>query len=211
MKNSAKKALQVVLILAIPIVLVFLINMALNGLIYRSNETCRGQSFASVEAAVAGMESAVDSDDTSLDISPPYKLLASFDYDEFTVVMYSYEEASEDECAVKMLRKNDGGTLSFVGGFTQFHFSAPAGSNPEYCYYTNVKTSGGMKTVSFLYLPVDSASDLYVDGNAAEKIKLSIDGEEFFVCAAMSEKDTFIKNILVPVNSRHPIVIKQMV
>ena len=211
MKNSAKKALQVVLIISIPVVLVFLINTALNGLIYRSNETCRGQSFASVEAAIAGMENEVDPDDTSLDISPPYRLLASFDYDEFTVIMYSYEEASEDECAVKMLRKNDDGTLSFVGGFTQFHFSAPANSNPEYCYYTNVKTSRGMKTVSFLYLPGDSTSDLYVDGNAAEKIKVSIDSEEFFVCAAMSEKDTLIKNILVPVSSRHPIVIKQMV
>ena len=206
--RTTKVILWIVLAIALLVVAIIGINTVLTGLIDRTNDVCRGQTFSSVEDAIIGMQNDVNSDDSSLDYSPPYNLLSAFEYDEFTVVMYSYEEASENECAIRLLHKNDDGSFSFVGGFTNFYFSAPTDSNPDYYYYTNAKTSHGVKTVSFLYLPLDTSSDLYVDEQKAQKIKVSIGGEEFFVCAAMSGRDTLLKNILVPICDRHNIEVK---
>lgn len=190
------------------VLLITATNHAVTGLIDMTNEKCRGKSFSSVSDALKGMEDEVDPDDNSLDYSPPYNLLASFDYDEFIVVMYSYEEATPNCCAIRMLRKNNDGTLSFVGGFTDFYFNKPSSSNPNYYYYCHINTSRGVKTISFLYLPSDDSSDLYVDGVKAEKTKVNVNGEEFYVCAAISRRDTFLKNMFVPIANRHTITIK---
>ena len=80
--------------------------------------------------------------------------------------------------------------------------------NENYYYFTNIKTSKGKKSISFLYLPQDSDKDIYVDGIKAEKILVSIKGHDFYICYAISNRDTFLSNLFTPIVNRHNIVVK---
>lgn len=206
MKTKHKKtALTVGLIrVFIAVVLIAISNCVITDLIDKTNDICPGQSFSSVLDAVKGMNDEIDPDDTSIDYTD-YRLLTSFEYGEFTAVMCSYREASEKECIIRLLQKNDDGTLSFVGGFTDFLFSPPDGENMNYYYYTNVKTSHGKRTAAFLYLPADSEAEIFIDGHKAEKIPVQTDDKEFYVCAATLGRDTFLKALFVPIDKRHTV------
>ena len=209
MKTKKQKMRLIVGICLICIVFVFLIatlNLGITELIDRSNLICRGQSFSSVSDAVKGMNDEINPDDTSIDYTN-YKLLTSFEYDEFTVIMCSYQEAINDECIIRILRTNNDGTLSFVGGFTDFLFSQPYNENMNYYYYTNVKTSHGKKAIAFIYLPKETESNVYIDNRKTEKILVQIDEKEFYVCTTMLKQDTFLKDLFVPIGKRHTVTL----
>ncbi len=187
-------------------------NALLTNLVESSNIVCIGQKFSSVEEAIQTMEiSERENNDTSLDYCPPYKVIYTFDYEENTIVFYSYCHSFDGEpstfYAVRVLKHNDDGTLSFDSGFADFVLSEPDG-NENYYYFTNIHTSNGHKSISFLYLPKDTEKCIYVDGIKAEKVLVSVENREFYICYAISNRDTFLSNLFTPISNRHKIVVK---
>lgn len=210
-----KKYIAVIVPCVVAVLLIGVVlgaNALLTNFIESSNIVCKDQKFSSVEEAMQAMEADErEANDTSLDYCPPYKLLYTFDYDENTLVFYRYCYSFDGEespsYAVRVLKHNDDGTLSFDSGFADFHLSEPDG-NGNYSYFTNIETSKGDKSISFLYLPKDSDKDIYVDGIKAEKILVSIEDQEFYICYAISNRDTFLSNLFTSVSDRHKIVIR---
>lgn len=184
-------------------------NLLLTHLIENINTVCKDQKFNSAEEAIQAMElNERENYDNSLDYCPPYELVYSFDYDDNTIVFYSYCNDFDGEkskhYAVRILKHNKDNTLSFSGAFAKFLMNEPNG-NEDYCYFTNIKTSKGYKSISFLYLPINSDKNIYVDGNKAEKIPVTINNEEFYICYAISGYDTFLSNLLTPRVEMHKI------
>lgn len=184
----------------------------LTNLIENTNLVCKRQKFSSAEEAVQAMEIIEREDnDISLDVCPPYKLVYSFDYDENIIIFFSYCEEFDGEqspeYAVRILKKNSDGTLSFDSGFAYFKLTVPGG-NENYYYFTNIETSNGKKSASFLYLPKDSDKDIYVDGIKTEKMLVSMEESELYICYAISKPDTFFSNFSTEISERHKIEIK---
>ena len=187
-------------------------NALLTNLVESSNIVCIGQKFSSAEEAIQAMEiSARENNDTSLDYCPPYKVVHTFEYEENTIVFYSYchsfDGKQSTSYAVRVLKHNNDGTLSFDSGFADFVLSEPDG-NENYYYFTNIHTSNGHKSISFLYLPKDTEKCIYVDGIKAEKVLVSVENREFYICYAISNRDTFLSNLFTPISNRHKIVVK---
>lgn len=192
--------------------LVFFGNVLLTNFIDDSNTVCKGERFSTVEEALQSMEANERKlNDTSLDYCPPYELVHSFEYDGNIIVLYSYcysfDGEQSSDYAIRILKHNDDGTLSFNGGFTDFHFNAPVG-NENYYYFTNYESSNGKKSISFLYLPSDSQKDVYVDGNKAEKELVSLEDNEFYICYVESHKDTFLSNLFTDIENMHKVEVK---
>ncbi len=210
-----KQHITIVIVCSVVFLLVcFLLgaNALLTNLIESSNIVCSGQKFSSAEEAIQAMEiNARENNDTSLDYCPPYKVIYTFDYEENTIVFYSYchsfDGKQSTSYAVRVLKHNDDGTLSFDSGFADFVLSEPDG-NEDYYYFTNIETSSGNKSISFLYLNKDTNQDVYVDGIKAEKHLASIEDREFYICYAISNRDTFLSNLFTPISSRHEVEIK---
>ena len=204
-----------IIILAVVILLLCIIMNAdkiLTNLIENTNVVCKGEKFSSVEEALKAYETSErEANDESLDYCPPYELLYSFDYDENTIIFYSYCETLDgeksQECAVRILKKNNDGTLSFDSGLADFVLAETSGEE-NYYYFTNIETSDGMKSISFLYLPKDSKKDIYVDGVKAEKMLVSMAGDEFYICYAISEPDTYFLNLSTEISDRHEVEVR---
>ena len=108
---------------------------------------------------------------------------------------------------MRVLKHNDDGTLSFDSGFADFILSEPDGKE-NYYYFTNIHTSNGHKSISFLYLDKESKKDIYIDGIKAEKTLIKMEECEFYICYAISNRDTFLSNLFTPISNRHKIVVK---
>ena len=187
-------------------------NTLLTNLTENTNVVCKGEKFSSAEEALKAYEASErEANDESLDYCPPYELLYEFDYDENTIIFYSYCETFDgeksQECAVRILKKNSNGTLSFDSGFADFVLAEPSRED-NYCYFTNIETDDGMKSISFLYLPKDSKKDIYVDGVKAEKVLVKVEGEEFYICYAISDPDTFFSNFSTEISDRHEVEVR---
>ena len=187
-------------------------NALLTNFIENTNIVCKGQKFLLVEEAIQAMETSErEENDTSLDYRPPYKVLHTFDFESNTIVFYSYCDSIDGKqsasYAVRVLKHNDDGTLSFDSGFADFLLSEPDG-NENYYYFTNIHTSKGNKSISFLYLPKVSEKEIYVDGIKAEKVIVSMGNDEFYLCYAISNRDTFLSNLFTEISNRHKIEIK---
>ncbi len=186
-------------------------NLLLTRLAELTNVTCRGQKFTTAEEAIQAMEAKeLEENDISLDYQPPHELMYSFDYEGNTIVFYSFDPKMDEDSkvyAVRILKHNSDGTLSFDSGFADFRLSQPE-ENEYYYYFTDIKTSRGRKTISFLYLDKNTDKDIYVDGVQAEKSLVSMGDQEFYLCYAISRRDTFLKNLLTQVNARHRVEIK---
>lgn len=184
-------------------------NFLLTNMIENINTVCKDQKFNSAEEAIQAMElNERENYDNSLNFCPPYELVYSFDYDDNTIAFYSYcddfDGEKSNDYAVKILKHNKDNTLSFSGAFAEFLMYEPNG-NEDYYYFTNIKTSRGYKSISFLYLPINSDKNIYVDGKKAQKVPVTINGEEFYICYAISGCDTFLSNLLTPIVDRHKI------
>ena len=208
-----KKSMAIIICaVAIFAVIIIVANMLLTNFIENTNIVCKGQTFSSAEEAIRAMETSERAaNDTSLDYTPPYRLLYTFDYDENTIVFYSYcytfDGKESSDYAVRVLKHNEDGTLSFDSGFADFRLTEPTDNN-DYYYYTNIVTSKGTKSISFLYLPKDSDKNIYVDGIKAEKILAKIEEREFYICYAISDRDSFLSNLFTSISNRHKIVVK---
>jgi hypothetical protein len=210
-----KKTITVITLCAAAILLLCIVmgaNFLLTRLIESTSVVCRGQKFSSAEEAIQAMEASErEANDTSLDYCPPYELVYSFDYENKTIVFYSYCYSYDGEqstsYAVRILKKNGDGTLSFDNGFAVFRLMEPTG-NEKYYYFTNMEASKGNRSISFLYLPKDSDKDIFVDGIQAERVLVSIQGNEFYICYAISNQDTFLSNLFTAISNRHKIDIK---
>lgn len=210
-----KKLMIGSIILAVALGLILLISFAnslLTDFIETTNIVCPDQKFSSPEEAVQAMEAAARAEyDVSLDYCPPYKLMYAFDYEENTIIFYSfcnsYDGTPDASYAVRILKHNDDGTLSFDGGFADFHLNEPDGYN-DYYYFTNIQTSKGKKSISFLYLPEDSAKDVYIDGIKAEKLLASVGNQSFYICYAISNRDTFLSNLFTLIYMRHTVEVR---
>ena len=209
-----KRKIIIAVVIVIAVLLCFWgVNMLLTHMIDRINAVCKDQKFATAQDAIEGMEAEARANyDISLDYCPPYRLLYSFEYDGNTIALYAYSRGWYDneeyhEYAVYILKNNDDGTLSFTGGFANFKLKEPEEKN-NYYYFTNIKTSNGSKSISFLYLPEDSDKDIYVDGNKAEKQLVTIDGKTFYICYAISDRDTFFSNLVTPIKNRHSVEVR---
>ena len=187
-------------------------NALLTNCIESINIVCKDQRFSSAEEAIQALEASErETNSTSLDVCPPYQLLYTFDYDKNTIVFYSYcysfDGKESTSYAVRVLKHNDDGTLSFDSGFADFYLREPEGSE-SYYYFTNIETSEGHRSISFLYLSEDSDKEIYVDGIKAEKMLVSIKDHEFYICYAISNRDTFLSNLFTSISDRHKIVIE---
>lgn len=210
-----KQHITIVIVCSVVFLLVCFVlgaNALLTNLVESSNIVCRGQKFSSAEEAIRSMEiSERENNDTNLDYCPPYKVIYSFGYEENTIVFYShchsFDGKQSTSYAVRVLKHNDDGTLSFDSGFADFVLSEPDG-NENYYYFTNIHTSKGDKSISFLYLPKDTEKCIYVDGIKAEKVLVSIENREFYLCYAISSRDTFLSNLFTSISDRHKIEIK---
>ncbi len=207
-----KKHIVIIICIVLIITAVFLLDLVLTHIVNVTNTTCLGQKFSSAEEALQAMEKEERKrNDTSLDYCPPYELVYTFDYDNNTIIVYSYhedfDENKSDSYAVRILKHNKDGTLSFDGGFADLILEEPK-EKENYYFFTNIKTKKGTKSISFLCLPSDSDRNIYVDGVKSEKILVSIEGKEFYLCYAVSHKDTFLSNILTPISARHKIKVK---
>lgn len=207
-----KKAKKGIITLVVVIAVIWGMNLLLTRFFDNSNTACAGEKFSSVEEAIAAMEADERKEnDSSLDYCPPYAVKYAFDYDENTIVFYSYchdfDGAESDSYAVRILKHNADGTLSFDSGFADFVLREPTG-NEEYCYFTNIHTSKGTKSISFIYLPKDSEKDVYIDRKKAEKVLVSIDDNDFYICYAVSHKDTFLSRLFIPVSKRYAIEVR---
>lgn len=211
-----KKKYSAIIVPCIKVVLlicfVFVANIIMTELVESTNIVCRGQKFSSVEQAMQVMEASFrEENDTSLDFCPPYKIVHHFEYEDNTIVLHSYCDTYDGEdsesLAVQVLNHNDDGTLSFGCGFATFRLSEPIESE-DYYYFTNIKTSKGKKSISFLYLSKDSDKEIYIDGNKTEKELVVTQDDAFYICYAISKRDTFLSNLFTPIEYRHEIVVK---
>lgn len=214
-----KKWNKVILVVSISVLavafLAFLVmwgNNALTSFIEDSNIVCKNQKFMSAEEAIEAMEITYrEENDISLDYCPPYRVVYTFKYDNNTIVIYNYcydfDGEESTSYAVKILKHNDDGTLSFDSGFAELKLDI-YNDNENYYYFTNIHTTEGDRSISFLYLPKDSNKSIYVDGIKSEKILVSIDGNEFYLCYSISDRDTFLSNLFTPISDRHEIEIK---
>lgn len=210
--NVKKRVFLVLGIVVILFAVVSGVNRLLTDFFDRSNVVCEGQTFSSAEEAVQAMESGErEATDASLDYCPPYEVVYTFEYDQNTIVFYSYCSSSDGEqsesYAVRVLKHNDDGTMSFDSGFADFCLEQPDGTE-DYYFFTNITTEKGSRSISFLYLPKDSEGDIYVDGIKAEKSLVSIQEREFYVCYAVSGPDTFLSNLFTAVADRHDVEVK---
>ena len=192
--------------------IVWLGNEVLTALGEYTNKVCIGQRFSSVEDALRGMEEQErENMDTSLDICPPYDLVHSFEYEQNTIVLFRYREdfdgAVSPDLWVRILKHNDDGTLSFDGGCADFPLCERTGNDNSY-FFTNIDTSKGTRSISLLYLPWDSEKEIYVDGNKANRIPAEMDGQKFYICYAISNKDTFLTNLFTEIWERHQVEVR---
>lgn len=210
-----KKYINIIAIFLIAVTWIFVVwkaNLRLTEFIDNFNIVCAEQKFHSADEAVQAMESSKrEQNDSYLDYCPPYEVVYSFECEENTIVLYSYcysyDGIKSDSYAVRILKHNEDGTLSFDSGFADFYMREPDG-NEEYYYFTNINTTKGNKSISFLYLPEDSNKEIYVDGVKTEKIFVSADYKEFYLCYALSSQDTFLSELFTPISERHKIEIK---
>lgn len=188
-------------------------NALLTNIIESTNIVCKDQKFSTAEDAIHAMEiTERENNDTSLDYCPPYEVMYTYEYEDNTIVFYSYcysfDGNKSTSYAVRILKHNDDGTLSFDSGFADFHLSEPT-TGENYYYYTNINTSKGNRSISFLYLPKDSKKEIYVDGIKAEKVIVSMGNDVFYLCYAISARDTFLSNLFTEISDRHKIEIKK--
>lgn len=210
-----RKHIVIVVICAVIFMSVSLVwgaNAVLTHFIEQTSLVCEGQTFQSPEEAIEAMEAFErQTPYSSLDYCPPFKLVHTFDYENNTIVIYSncysFDGSQNPDYAVRILKHNDDGTYSFDTGFATLQLEEPE-KNENYYYFTNIKTTRGNRSISFLYLDKDNQQDIYVDGNKAEKQLVSIDGQTFYLCYAISHRDTFLSNLLLPISGRHKIEIK---
>lgn len=186
-------------------------NMMLTGLADGTNVVCKGQKFASTEEAIDAMDAEErELYDTSLDYCPPYRLQFTLEIEQNIFVFYSFcddfDGEEEPDYAVRVLKHHPDGTLYFDRGFSDFVLKEPK-PGENYYYYTNIDTSKGEKSISFLYLPKDSEKEIYVDGKKAEKVLVTAGGQEFYVCYVISKRDTFFSDVFTPIDKRHRIEI----
>ena len=212
MKKKLRIIISLVTVIIFMILSVSLVNLLLTDLIYNTNIVCNGQKFTSAEQAIQAMENFErETSNSSLDYCPPYKLLYTFDFDGNTIVFYSFchsfDGVQSNSYAVRILKHNPDGTLSFDSGFADFYLNEPSGKN-NYYYYTDISTSKGKKSISFFYLPYNSDKDVYVDGKKTEKILVNIEGNEFYICYAISHYDTFLTNLILPIEKRHTVEVR---
>ena len=206
--------------LSITLIIVSLCSMlsscqSMDDFIERSNMVCIDQTFESPKLAIAGMEKETrDNYSIDLDYCPPYELLYFFEYQDNTIIFYSYcdsyDGTKSSDYAIRILRHNEDGTYTFTGGFADFELREPS-ANPFdmfYYYYTNITTNEGVKSISFLYLEKDNDKNVYVDGKLCEKILLTMEDREFYLCYAISNRDTFLSNFFIPMMFRHHVKIK---
>lgn len=210
-----KKYLKIIIpcaIIVFLIVSVFVGNIILTNVIEGMNTNCKGERFSTVEEAIKAMEAeAREENDTDLDYCPPYEIIHSFEYENNTIVLYSYcgkfdTHKITDEYAIQILRHNKDGSLSFTGGFADFKLEEPSG-NENYYYFTNIKTSKGKKSISFLYLSKNSNKEIYVDGVKTEKELVKTEDDEFYICYALSKRDTVLSNIFTEIADRHSVTV----
>ncbi len=211
-KKHIIAVISISLSFALLLSLAFFGNVLLTNFIDDTNAVCKGERFATVEEALQAIEANErKSLDTSLDYCPPYELVHGFEYDENVIVLYNYcysfDGVKSSDFAIRILKYNDDGSLSFNGGFTEFHLNEPNG-NENYYYFTNYEGSNGKRSISFLYLPSDSQKDVYVDGNKAEKELVTLENNEFYICYVESNKDTFLSNLFTAIENRHQVEVK---
>ncbi len=212
MKKFSRSIITILIVIIASICLVWGLNILMTNFVDNTNIVCKGQEFQTVEEAIKQMEkSERELNDTSLDYCPPYKIAYTIDCKEHTIVFFKYchnfDGPESSSYAVRILKHNPSGTLSFEPSFANFHpHILNVEKNPY--YFTNIRIGNKRKSISFLYLHKNSTHDIYVDGHKAEKILANLDGEEFYICYAVSKPDTFLSNIFTPVSQRHKIEIK---
>lgn len=211
---SNKKITSIIIKVLIIVIIIICLNNIATKLIENTNIVCPGQTFLSPEEAIQAMEKEErQHNDPSLDYCPPYTVKYTFDYKENTIVFYSYCRDFDGDLssryAVKILKHNADHSLSFDSGFADFRLTLPSDSyDYDYYYFTNIHTSTGTKSISFLYLPQNSDKDIFVDGKKATKKLVCIDNQNFYICYAISSRDSFLSNLFTRIKNRHTVEIK---
>ncbi len=96
-------------VLVFAILGMFGLNLLLTGFAESTNLVCVNQKFSSAQEAISALEvEERNSHDTSLDYCPPYSVKYSFEYDDNTIVLYSYcddfDGKESSDYAVRILK-----------------------------------------------------------------------------------------------------------
>lgn len=216
MKVRNRFLIATIILLSIGVVLSISIigaNILFTGMAEEANKACVGQSFESVEAALKAYEDEVRGmeflDDEEQDVFPPFRLVYQFEYEGNIIIFYKYCIALDGDerianVGIRVLRKTENGKYYFESGCAFFNLFEPSDT---FTSYTNIETSKGTKSINFIYLDKDNQKDVYVNDVKATKVLVTIDEQEFYLCYALSKKDT-IFSLLFLNKKRHIIAIK---
>lgn len=142
--------------------------------------------------------------DTSLDYCPPYELVYQFDYDNKTVILYSYhfsfDGVKSSSYAIEVLKHNKDNTYTPTGYFTELnkYLKYDDGYINRYESGGNIFTKWGTRNLMFVYLPGDSTKDVYIDGRKAKKIPVTIGDDSFYICYVFLPKHTLLRSKIKP-------------
>lgn len=169
------------------------------------------KNYSSIEEAMEAMaDYRRTKNDSSYDINPPYTVKHTLDYEDNTLVFYSYcldidTDVCESNLSVDILKHNKNGTYNFEGAGGEFLLYEITENSRCYCY-APIKTEKGTGNICFVYLPTDSNKTVYFDGVKTEKIMVADGEKEYYICYAVSyKKDSFIKNLFSDISDRHTI------
>ena len=171
----------------------------------------QGEIFSNaVEALLAYDAYETQLNDTDLDYCPPYDLKHCFECGDNTILIYSscytFGGQTMPGYAIRALEHHNEGEMCFGTGFMYLQKSLPADADSY--YYMDIQTKKGKKTLGIFYLPKSDMRDIYFDGIKAKKDLVCIDGDEFYLCYALSKPDTTFKILFTSVSQRHSVEIK---
>lgn len=204
--------LAAVIQLAVLLITFIALDSLLTDWAATSDIVCRGQKFVSVKEAIQALEERERRiEDETLTTFPPYSVKHVMEYDDNMIVFYSYcdefDGSESSDYAVRILKENSDGTYSFDSGFADF-YTEEFKEYMDYTFFNEIETAKGRKTISFLYLPSDSDENIYVDGVQCQKELVSIDEKEFYICYAVSKRDSFLTKFFIDEWDRHNVDIK---
>ena len=177
----------------------------------KNSAPLQGETFSNAKEALVAYDAyETKLNDTDLDYCPPYDLKHSFECGDNTILIYSscytFGGQTMPGYAIRTLEHNDEGELYFGTGFMDLQKTLP--TDTDSYHFMNIHTKRGEKSLGIFYLPESDMRDVYFDGIKAKKDLVCIDGDEFYLCYALSKPDTTFRILFTSVSQRHSVEIK---
>lgn len=131
----------------------------------------------------------------------------------YVISTYSSSEDSEiiqDELFVYFVKENKQHKYelqtSLFGGWAEIKLNSSYSLGGNYYYFSNVEILGRKKSMCFLYKSIENKNKILFDGNQTTEVVIGNPfkvGERFTLCYGFSKPDSFMGNLLHPIERRH--------